>query len=211
MKKSRIEQLTQEPMELSKRLEPIMTELSGITQDPDLVEARRHLRGVEQSIHSLESADVPVPEELRLRRRHLEQVLSDFGHAQQALKTIMKRQPVIQKNRRRTSHMSKSTVAHKIPGTCSIGDLISAGLLKDGMTIVHRNKRTGEIFEGCIREPGSIGIIINGRMEYFDSPSTAGTKVSGTSTNGWIYWFVSSNDGSKIVLDEYRQQFLRNK
>ena len=75
MKRSRIEELALEALRLSERLGPILTELIAVAQNRDLAEARRQLRGVERSIPSLETAGVPVPEELISRRHDLEKML----------------------------------------------------------------------------------------------------------------------------------------
>ncbi len=209
MKKSRIEQLARQAIELNERLAPILTELMGIVQNHDLLDARRQLRAVELSIHPLESAGVPVPEELLSHRRELNQILKDFQQAEQALNIIKNSFSTVFTVQKRRPQPSKSSGSQSVLNRCTIADLISAGFLKDGMKIVNQDIRHGKTVKGYIRGPGYIELELDGRVERFNSPSSAGTRASGRSTNGWIYWFVHANDGHKVVLDEYRKKFLR--
>jgi hypothetical protein len=105
----------------------------------------------------------------------------------------------------------KPTQKAGVSSRCTIADLISTGFLIDGMRIFHQDMRSEKVVTGFIRKPGYIEVELDGRIKRFDSPSSAGTSISGRSTNGWIYWFVRTNNDNKVVLDEYRQKFLKQK
>lgn len=59
-----------------------------------------------------------------------------------------------------------------------------------GQTLVHRNAKTGEVVSAKVIEvdeaKGTVRVRV-GEKEY-PSLSTAAKAVTGTSTNGWIYW-----------------------
>lgn len=83
----------------------------------------------------------------------------------------------------------------------SLTDLVKAQLLRPGEPVSFRKSSaiTGEIT--------AAGTIRVGGTEYA-SPSTAGkVAAGGTSTNGWVAWYVQRVDGW-TNLAELREQLL---
>jgi hypothetical protein len=95
MKISRIEQLSNEAIDLSERLGPVLAELIAVVQDKNLLEKRRQFSGIKQSIKSLDAAGIPVPDELQQRLNDLDQILKDFEHAEQVLNKLIEKIPVL--------------------------------------------------------------------------------------------------------------------
>lgn len=211
MKKSRIEQLAQEAIDLNKQLMPILAELIELVHRHDLVEMRRQLRAVEQSVHQLESAGVPVPEELLSRQREQNQTLNNFKQVENAISKIQNSFSPLLKIQKKRPKPSKSSGGKRVVHKCRIEDLVSEGFLEDGMKIVHENTHSKETITGYIREPGYIEVELDGQVERFDTPSGAGARVLGRPVNGWDFWSVCTNNYKKIVLDKYRRKFLRHK
>jgi hypothetical protein len=100
----------------------------------------------------------------------------------------------------------KSSTVRDVPRdvqSVDLSDLLSAGLLTAGQTIVPQplslRDQTGHVLSD-----GRIDI--NGRL--FDTPSGAGHHVRKRSTNGWSFWLVDPQTGKSLasIRREYREK-----
>lgn len=211
MKQSRLELLTQEAKQLAEKLGPILAELSGILQNGDVKAMQGQLNAIAKSIESLRSASVPIPEELSDRHSDLELRIKCLTQAEDVIAGVARQLAVNASGRTNRSPKAELRKHRTNKGSVSLQDLMEANILRDGASIIHEKKRSGESFQGILRRPGFIEIEIDERIERFDSPSTAGDAISRTSTNGWVYWSVVSENGVPILLNEYRKKFLKMK
>ena len=85
----------------------------------------------------------------------------------------------------------------------TVAELVDAGLVEDGETVVALRKRVGNV-EGTLSASGTLTV----RGETYASLSGAAKAVSGTSSEaGWEYWAVRRG-GQLVSLFELRRQFI---
>jgi hypothetical protein len=84
--------------------------------------------------------------------------------------------------------------------------LLKAGLLKDGAKLQHTDRRGNHklTYHGFIRLPGQIEVEVAGKKERFTSPSSAANALSGRHQSGWLWWAITSDDGTEIPLSQLR-------
>ena len=90
----------------------------------------------------------------------------------------------------------------------SLKDLVEGGYLAadDHIEFSYKN---GEVrVEGTVTANGSVSIQADTDWEDFASLSAAAKDIAGRSLNGWIYWWKLNPNGSPVLLDEIRRQFL---
>ncbi len=99
---------------------------------------------------------------------------------------------------------SKTSAGEQYAYTTSIGisDLIAKGLIKPPLKI-YRNYK-GRTFNAEITQRGTV--LIN--REEYSSLSTAASKLTGTSINGWIWWLFKDEFGNERNLDYLRKKYF---
>ncbi|MEZ5976751.1 MAG: type I restriction enzyme HsdR N-terminal domain-containing protein [Planctomycetota bacterium] len=114
---------------------------------------------------------------------------------------------------------SRQKAAKKAANTgesCSIADLIGAGLLAPGTELFKQYRKTD--LRARVKSDGSIEF--NGTN--YASPSQAGNHARASvksfgkggklpATNGWVFWRLRDSDGTEIELDVVRQRFVGSK
>jgi hypothetical protein len=87
----------------------------------------------------------------------------------------------------------------------TLGQLMQAGLLGDGETVLALRKRVGEV-EAIVHADGSVQVA----AKVYTSLSAAASAVSGTGEAGWEYW-GARRDGGLVSLFDLRAEFLRRR
>ena len=156
--------------------------------------AKRH--GLEKLFRSFDKFDVPAIE----IRQHLYQRLCEIIWAPQRLGFIAP--PKAASPERATAEaVSRRTRAHF--GAISIARLVAAGALQVGEPLILVYLKLQHT--AVVNADGQIELSTG---ECFDSPSPAGTAVTGKRTiNGWSYWKVT-REGKAVTLFDVRSAAL---
>ena len=199
--KQRAEELTDEVLELAGAIDDLLS-------SPDTEAKREQLRAICASIRQLEKKDVPVPDDLRRIKTDLTASLSVVDEAQEIKELLGKKLlDVLDLLSIRTNSNGRQRRGNR--KRIALSDLIQAGVLCDGMRIIHRAKRSRQTHHGYIRSPGVIEITVEGTKRRFDTPSAAGAAITNASTDGWVYWSVAGDNDEEVPLKIYRDQFLK--
>ena len=178
-------------------------------------EERKQLQAIENSIKKLSKNGIEIPDDLR--RLKLKLSARDIDARELSEAQIAAISELIDELRKLTDRARSIQKPTKKPGGTSSGkrhydvslkDLVEGGYLTadDHIEFSYKN---GEVrAEGKVTANGSVSIQTDTDWEDFASLSTAAKDIAGRSLNGWIYWWKVNPNGSPVLLDEIRQQFL---
>ncbi len=93
----------------------------------------------------------------------------------------------------------------KKPIQVEIIDLINARYIRPSFVMYRTHKR--ETFKAEILSDGRIKILKDNLI--VDSLSTAASHLTGTPTNGWIWWKYQDENGREHLIDELRKKYLQ--
>ncbi len=203
-----VDELRQQAEQLLDQLLELASAVEDISNPQDAGAKREQLRAICVSVRQLERRNVAVPDDLRRIKTDLTSSLAVVEEAEQ-IKELLRKQLLDllellggssnRRRRRRTPGRGRVTLA----------DLMEAGVLEDGVKIVHRAKRSGENFFAQIRKPGVVEINEDGTKQIFSNPSAAGKFFAGRNADGWRYWSVIEDNGDEVPLKVYRSRFLK--
>ena len=202
--------MKQQAVELTDHLLELASAVNEVLSGPETEAKREQLKAVCSSIRQLEKKGVPVPDDLRRIKADLTAALGTVDQAEEVSTFLGKRlldvldllgvSVAADGGRRRGRGKGKRV---------SLADLLEAGVLRDGMRVVHRAKRSGHVHHGYVRSPGVIEMTVAGTKQRFDTPSGAGEAVTGRSTDGWMYWAIEGDDGNDVPLKFCRDRFRK--
>ena len=176
---------------------------------------RKQLQAIENSIKQLSKNGIEIPDDLRRLKLKLSArdiVPRELSEAQIAaiselideLRKITDRARSIQKRTKQPGGTSSGKRHYNV----SLKDLVEGGYLTvdDHIEFSYKN---GEVrAEGKVTASGSVSIQTDTDWDDFASLSTAAKDIAGRSLNGWMYWWKVNPNGSPVLLDKIRQQFL---
>lgn len=177
-----------------------------------LKEKRSQLISIEKTIAKLQKINTSVPDELRELKFKLIREVELFKDAKEAqLLLVLKLQPFLPsvKQKVRKSRINKTIVKKKTGSLTSrveVLDLLKLNLLSPNTSIEKKYK--GQLYKALILSDGQIQILLNGKTELHNTPSSAAVAASGKSQNGWTWWNIS-NDPKGRTLDYFRKKYLK--
>lgn len=196
--------------QLKELLQTLTQDLTPYWDKASLQEKQSQLQSIEKTINQLQKSNTPVPDELRQLKFKLLKELDAFTEAE-AIKTEVQElvAPFIPSGKKQSSKEKKSKRIVKRPRkyeeqTVEIKDLIEAGLIPDGATLIRQYK--GLFFKALITPERKIKLLDHENKELFDTPSGAAVAASGKSQNGWSWWKVETSGVELIV---YRKNYLK--
>ena len=164
----------------------------------------RHLYRFLSDSRSVELSNSKEPSSARLAQNYqvplrpiapaLKGVLALIGHPVGDSSAALEPQP------ERLGTDTSGTRAQRQPDV-TLGQMMEAGLVPAGTRIFSTSKKWPG--EGRIRGDGRIEVAGG----VFNAPSTAGSAITGTDVNGWIFWAVGSPTGD--TLETLRDRFRR--
>jgi hypothetical protein len=174
---------------------------------------KKQLAAVSRSIELLQKQGVAVPDELR--RIKLDLSAKDTGRSDNDsilgdLETLIPELDQLKKQARAIISQFKSI---KAPGgpkknfNVGLEDLIEYGYIALDSRLELQWRKNGEVYEGRVREDGSIIVRTRAGEKLYKSPSAAASELSGISQNGWKHWYVVIN-GRRTSLEEVRKRYL---
>jgi len=180
-----------------------------------LKEKRAQLLSIEKTISKLQKINTPVPDELRELKFKLIREIDVFKDAREAqVLLVSKLQPFLPSVKQKAikSRINKTIVKKKTDSPTptphvEILDLLKLNLLSPNTSIEKKYK--GQLYKALILSKGQIQILLNGKTELHNTPSSAAVEASGKSQNGWTWWYISE-DPERRTLDYFRKKYLKH-
>jgi hypothetical protein len=177
-----------------------------------LAEKESQLNNIEKSIRNLQKGNIPIPQELRDLKLRLVDEIERLEVSQKSKTEVVqiiddflqKHKPVKRKIKKRKKVISSGKKASN--KNITIKDLLDNGIITNDCKLYRKYK--GEIFYADILPDGHIATEVNGKIQIFNSPSTAAGKLTVGNQNGWTWWLTDFN-GETQSLDYYRQKYLQ--
>ena len=179
---------------------------------------RKQLQAIENSIKHLSKNGIEIPDDLR--RLKLELSARDIDARELSEAQIAAISELIDELRKLTGRARSIQKHTKQPGgtrsgkrhyNVSLKDLVEGGYLAADQHIEFSYKNGEVRAEGKVTANGSVSIQTDSDWEDFASLSAAAKDIAGRSLNGWIYWSKVNPNGSPVLLEEIRQQFLNER
>lgn len=202
-----------------KALDRWLEQLGRVPKKPAglTAEERKQLQAVNKAVDQLQRTGVPVPEDLRSLKLKLSarDVADSVNRETEA--RVKKVERLIQslgktiKTARAVRNRLKST--GQVGGTkkhygIALLDLLQAGLLSVDDRLELQWLKDGPVHKGRVKADGTVMVKTSGGWQQYASLSTAASRVSGRSLNGWKHWCRVNNDGTATTLEDIRALYI---
>ncbi|MDD2391242.1 MAG: hypothetical protein PHP23_16145 [Desulfobacterales bacterium] len=190
----------------------IPKELSGISG-----EERKQLLAVNKAVEQLRRSGVSVPEDLlslkltlsakdasEAESRETKIQLEKVERLIQELGEILKVARLIRGRLKATGQTGGPKRHYGI----TLYDLFRAGLLSNDDKFKLQWLKDGPTHEGRVKPDGTVIVRGAGEWKQYTSLSTAASKISGLSLNGWKHWRRINPDGTSTTLEEIRKRYM---
>jgi hypothetical protein len=192
------------------QLQQLMEQLKPLLNAEKKAALVTQLNSIEQTINKLSKTSVEIPAELRdLKFRLLNDIdlFKEAFTAQKELEELLLHYVTPKKAYTRKEQIKPAKQKEvRTPNTrVELIDLLNAKVIAPN-TKLYRNYKNQD-FKAILTAEGQIKLTINGRTEYFDSPSSAAVTATGKSQNGWTWWLIENENKT---LDDCRKKYLNN-
>jgi len=202
-----------------KALDRWLEQLGRVPKKPAglTAEERKQLQAVNKAVDQLQRTGVPVPEDLRSLKLKLS-ARDVTGSANRETKIHLKKvESLIQslgktiKTARAVQNSLKSTGQAR--GTIkyygvTLMDLLRTELLSTDDRLELQWLKDGPVHKGRVKADGTVMVKTPDGWQPYTSLSTAASRVSGRSLNGWKHWHRVNNDGTATALEDIRALYI---
>lgn len=181
------------------------------------VEERKQLQAVNKAVEQLSRSGVPVPEDLRslklkfsakdvscsenreikIRLNEVEALIEQLGKIQKAARSIRDRLKATDQPGGPKKHYGITLL-----------DLLQDGLISADDRLELKWLKNGPIYEGKVKPDGTVMTKGPDGWKQYASLSTAASKITGRSLNGWERWRRVNSDGTSTALEKIRERYM---
>lgn len=192
-------------------LEEIKSELGPLLNSAQKSEKKTQLEAVVKMADQFDKINIDIPDEIRTLKFKLIQEVDQFDTAielNKELQTLLLSftDPIRVKSKKNKESPSTKTKSPKQLGV-KLFDLIEAKIIEPNTKII--NTVDGKRYEAMITQNGKVKLEHNNTTTLYNSLSSAAKEIMGRAINGWVWWHIENESGTRD-LDYYRQIFLRN-